>query len=104
MDLAWSARYMQPPPLLQPDVSAQFVAGLGEKIIELEKAFSSSNPAERDAAKARRKQLREVQRFVADKQNSLEDKIAHVQAKYTQQVRALARQRPTCGSKGCTWL
>lgn len=59
---------------------------LTTKISELEKGIQSSNPVEREAAKLRRKQLRELQRFVSDKANSLEDRLGYVQAKYTVQV------------------
>lgn len=71
---------------VQGDASSEFASVLNTKISELEKGLSSGNPMEREAAKMRRKQLRDVQRYLCDKQNSVEDRIAHIQGKYTQQV------------------
>ncbi|GAX74204.1 hypothetical protein CEUSTIGMA_g1653.t1 [Chlamydomonas eustigma] len=68
------------------DLSTQFANVLTSKITELEKGLNSSNPAEREASKMRRKALRELQKYVTDKSIGIEDKIAYVQSKYTIQV------------------
>jgi hypothetical protein len=68
------------------DLSSQFANVLTTKITELEKGLNSSNPAEREASKLRRKALRELQKYVNDKSISIEDKISYVQSKYTIQV------------------
>ena len=74
--------------------SADFALVLNSKISELEsRGGTGCTSAERDSVKARRKGLRELQKFVTDKANSLEDKIAFVQAKYTLQVHAAMQLR-----------
>ena len=79
--------------------SADFALVLNSKISELEsRGGTGCTSAERDSVKARRKGLRELQKFVTDKANSLEDKIAFVQAKYTLQVHAAMQLRGRGGS------
>lgn len=69
-------------------ISNEFVSVLNSKIQELEaRGPAPSSSAERDSVKARRKALKELQKYVLDKTISLEDKIAFVQTKYTSQVR-----------------
>ena len=76
---------------LQDDGTAEFASVLNSKISELEKGMGGSS-MEREAAKLRRKQLREVQRYCTDKQNSAEDRITYVQGKYTALVSFLDAQ------------
>lgn len=73
------------------DVSQTVVSALSSKIDELEKSISSSNQLERDTAKLRRKQLREVQKYVSDRSLSVEERMTFLQNKYTQQTTDLLR-------------
>ncbi|KXZ53282.1 hypothetical protein GPECTOR_7g1176 [Gonium pectorale] len=74
------------------DPSADFVNVLSSRIEEIERAAAGhGGPAEREAAKARKKQLREVVKFCGDRANSAEDRIAYVQQKYTQMLSELLR-------------
>eukprot|EP00798_Chlamydomonas_sp_ICE-L_P026342 gene26342-17439_t len=65
--------------------TSDFVSVLGSKILELEKA-SGGSAVEREASKARKKQLREVTKFVSDKSNSPEERVSFLMTKYTQLV------------------
>lgn len=75
------------------DPSAQFVSSLSIKIEELDSLVRSTNAAERESGKLRKKQLREVQKFVADRGNSVEERVTFVQNKFSTQVRS-SSQRP----------
>lgn len=55
------------------------------KIDEIEKATGVSKE-EREASKQRKKQLREVVKYVSDRNNSQEDRIEFLQQKYTSLV------------------
>lgn len=67
-------------------VSLEFASVLTSKIQELELRGPAQCSTERESVKVRRKALKELQKYVLDKSNTLEDKIAFVQAKYTSQV------------------
>ncbi|KAG2484398.1 hypothetical protein HYH03_016812 [Edaphochlamys debaryana] len=75
------------------DLSADFVNVLTARIDEIERAVAAGHggPAEREAAKARKKQLREASKFCSDRSNSVEDRIFYIQQKYTQQLSELLR-------------
>eukprot|EP00195_Chlamydomonas_chlamydogama_P002600 CAMPEP_0202917346 /NCGR_PEP_ID=MMETSP1392-20130828/70782_1 /ASSEMBLY_ACC=CAM_ASM_000868 /TAXON_ID=225041 /ORGANISM="Chlamydomonas chlamydogama, Strain SAG 11-48b" /LENGTH=499 /DNA_ID=CAMNT_0049610073 /DNA_START=34 /DNA_END=1533 /DNA_ORIENTATION=+ len=73
------------------NTSVEFASVLSNKIEELEKNVVAGNAAEREAAKLRKKQLREVLKYVSDKQNSDEDRVTYIQSKYTQQVTEFLR-------------
>ncbi|EFJ45267.1 hypothetical protein VOLCADRAFT_106076 [Volvox carteri f. nagariensis] len=94
------------------DPSADFVNVLSTRIEEIERAVAAGHggPAEREAAKARKKQLRErvyiafrgvwdglrkvtvlVAKYCSDRTNSAEDRITFIQQKYTQQLSELLR-------------
>ena len=76
------------------DPSQEFVSFLTSKIEEIEKSITSNNQAERESAKLRKKQLREVQKYVADRNNGLEDRINYVQTKYACLVRCVSAAVP----------
>jgi hypothetical protein len=77
---------------LSQDLSQEFVSSLASRIEEIEKAAAGNGgPAEREAVKARRKQLKEIIKFCSDKANSAEDRIAFVQSKYSTQLADLLR-------------
>ncbi|KAG2446456.1 hypothetical protein HYH02_008448 [Chlamydomonas schloesseri] len=74
------------------DPSVDFVNVLSNRIDEIERAAAGNGgPAEREAAKSRKKQLREVVKFCSDRANSPEDRINFIQQKYTQQLSELLR-------------
>ncbi|GLI64714.1 hypothetical protein VaNZ11_008074 [Volvox africanus] len=76
------------------DPSTDFVNVLSSRIEEIERAVAAGHggPAEREAAKARKKQLREqVAKYCSDRTNSAEDRITFIQQKYTQQLSELLR-------------
>ncbi|GFR47920.1 hypothetical protein Agub_g9722, partial [Astrephomene gubernaculifera] len=75
------------------DPSTDFVNVLSTRIEEIERAVAAGHggPAEREAAKARKKQLREAIKFCSDRANSAEDRIAYIQQKYSQQLSELLR-------------
>lgn len=69
---------------------------LSGKIQELEAATLSGTPAEKDAARNRKKQLREVLKYVSDKSNSLEDRLMYLQSRFSQQVTEQVSYPITC--------
>jgi hypothetical protein len=66
---------------------------LSGKIHELEAATLSGTSAEKDAARNRKKQLREVLKYVSDKSNSPEDRLMYLQSRFSQQVTELVSNR-----------
>lgn len=83
----------------QVALTQQFTQILSGKIQELESATLSGTSAEKDAARNRKKQLREVLKYVSDKGNTLEERLALLQARFTQQVTELVSwaARPASG-------
>jgi hypothetical protein len=70
----------------QATVTQHLTQMLSGKIQELEAATLSGTSAEKDAARNRKKQLREVLKYVSDKSNSLEDRLMYLQSRFSQQV------------------
>lgn len=83
------------PPFPSQDPSAEFVSSLSTKIEELDQLVRSTNAAERESGKLRKKQLREVQKFVTDRGNSVEERVTFVQNKFSTQVSGSFR---VCGN------
>lgn len=76
---------------MQAAVTQEVVSALSSKIEEFEKTLQSGSSAEKEVAKARKKAVREVLKYVGDRSISQEDRISFLQNKYVQQV------------SGCQW-
>lgn len=81
-----TSRALEPPPSSTSDVRMQ---GIQQKIQQLEK--ETAQPERREAARARKKLTREVQRTLAEAGRSDADKIKYLESMFSEQVTQQAR-------------
>lgn len=70
----------------QNALTQDFLSLLSGRISDLEGTMTTGSAAEKEVARLRRKQLREVQKYCSDRNVGIEDRLQYLQTKYTQQV------------------
>ncbi len=82
---------LPPTSRLQRNLANEFVSALGARIASLETTLASGTAAEKEAARARRKQLREVQKVAGDPALAVEDRLKALQGTLLQQAADAAK-------------
>lgn len=79
-------------PCMQKRLAAEFVQAMSSSIQSLEESMQSGTAAEKELAKQRRLQLREVLKAVTDPSRSTDERLRFLQGKFVQMVQNMNKQ------------